>query len=56
MREFELFIANIEDFQNKKWENFDTNNTCLPENAQENKLPNWFTYILTLKYGRTEVC
>ena len=48
-------IANVEDFQNKNRENFDTKNISVPENALENKLPNWLTSFLTLKYGRKEL-
>ena len=44
-QEFKTLIANVENFQNKNRENFDTNNICVPEHALENRLPNWFTSI-----------
>ena len=45
IQEFKTLIANVEDFQNKNRENFDTNNICVPEHSLQNKLPNWFTSI-----------
>ena len=45
IQEFKTLIVNVEDFQNKNRENFDTNNICVPEHSPENKLPNWFTSI-----------
>ena len=45
IQEFKTLIANVEDFQNKNRENFDTNIICVPEHSLENKLPNWFTSI-----------
>ena len=45
IQEFKTLTANVEDFQNKNRENFDTNNICVPEHSLENKLPNWFTSI-----------
>ena len=44
-QEFKTLIANVENFQNKNRENFDTNNICVPEHALKNRLPNWFTSI-----------
>ena len=45
IQELKTLIANVEDFQNKNRENFDTNNICVPEHSLQNKLPNWFTSI-----------
>ena len=45
IQEFKTLIANVEDFQNKNRENFNTNNICVPEHSLENKPPNWFTSI-----------
>ena len=45
IQEFKTLIANVEDFQNKNRENFNTNNICVPEHSLENKSPNWFTSI-----------
>ena len=45
IQELKTLIANVEDFQNKNRENFETNNICVPEHALENKLPNWFTPV-----------
>ena len=45
IQEFKTLIANVEDFQNKNRESFDTNNISVPEHALENKLPTWFTSI-----------
>ena len=45
IQEFKTLIVNVEDFQNKNRENFDTNNICVPEHSLENILPNWFTSI-----------
>ena len=45
MQDFQTLIANVEDFQNKNRENFDTNNIWVLEHALENKLPNWFSSI-----------
>ena len=42
IQEFKTLIANVEDFQNKKMR---TRYISVPENALENKLPNWFTSI-----------
>ena len=48
IQEFKRLIANVEDFQYKNRENFDTSNICVPEHALENKLPNWFTVMLLI--------
>ena len=45
IQEFKTLIANVEDFQNKNRNNFDTNNICVLEHALESKPPNWFTSI-----------
>ena len=45
IQELKTLITNVKDFQNKDWENFDTNNIRVPEHTLGNKLPNWFTSI-----------
>ena len=45
IQELKTLTANVEDFQNKNQENFDTNNICVPEHSLQNKLPNWFPSI-----------
>ena len=52
MQEFKTLA---EDFQNKTRKNFDPNNICVPEHAQENKLPNWFTSISDSEVGKKEL-
>ena len=56
MQEFKTLIANVEDFQNKNRENFDTNNITVPEHALENKFQIGLFPFLTLKYGKKKLC
>ena len=45
IQELRTLIANVEYFQNKNLENFDTNNICMSQPALENKLLNCFNSI-----------
>ena len=56
IQEFKTLIANVEDFQNKNRDDFDTNNICVLEHALENKLPNWFTSISDSEVWKKRTC